>query len=104
MGASLTHSLTRNFPITDSTSWGLNANQALAMRSDTVDGRSQILTHNLGVNLRHLSQGGMIGFAGLSLGDSRTTGFSENSFRMVNLQVSGQIPFGRYASASANLT
>jgi len=46
----------------------------------------------------------MIGFAGLSLGDSRTTGFSENSFRMLNLQVSGQIPFGRYASASANLT
>ena len=104
MGASLTHSLTRNFAITDSTSWGVNANQALALRSDTVDGRSQVLTHNLGVNLRHLSQGGMIGFAGLSLGDSRTTGFSENSFRMLNLQVSGQIPFGRYASASANLT
>jgi hypothetical protein len=104
MGASLTHSLARNFAITDSTSWGVNANQALALRSDTVDGRSQVLTHNLGVNLRHLSQGGMIGYAGLSLGDSRTTGFAENRFRMVNLQVSGQIPFGRYASASANLT
>ncbi len=101
---SLNHSVMRSFTLSESMSWGVSLNQTLALRQDTVVGNSQTLAHNAGVNLRYLSPEGTSGYASLSVGDSNTTGYTPNRFRMVNLQTSGQIPFGRYSAVTANLT
>jgi len=98
------HSLNRNLPVSDRSTIGFTLAQTGTARQDTGFGASRTLTHNGSMSLRHLTESGTSGFASLSLGDSRTTGFPQSSFQLLNLQLSGQVPFGRYASASANMT
>lgn len=102
--AGFNHALNRAWTVSDRTSISSSLSQGLSTRTESTAGATQSLTHNASLTGRHMTDGGMNGYAGLSLADSRTSGATESSFQMVNLQFSGQIPFSRYSSANANLT
>lgn len=103
-GVSGSHSLLRNFIVTPSTSWGVSGSQTLAWLSDSRNGAANTIAHSAGLNLRHDSESGLNAYAGLTIGDTRTTGFLDSHFQLANLQLSGQMQLSRYAFASANFT
>ncbi len=103
-GGQLGHGLMRTAPLSTTASLSYGAGQSYTGTYDTVTERSQTLTHNASVSLAATPGAASTAFASLYGADSRTHGHNENTFQIVNFQANGQLQFGRWSLANANLT
>jgi hypothetical protein len=99
-----THGLNRLFEVAQSQSIGLNASQSVALSHDNNAGDLRTLSHFGSVSYRLAATDTLSGLASLSASDSRSSGYADSSFQLVNLQLSGQANLGRYSSLVANFT
>ena len=98
------HNLTRNWPLAANSMLTLGLGQSYGALYDTVTTAARTLSHNASVAWRVAPSASTSAYTSLLAADSRTTGYNENDFQLVNLQASGQVQFDRYASSAANLT
>lgn len=102
--ARIGHRVNRNFAVRDDSMLFLNFNQGYAVTEDTVLSGSRTLINGAGASWsRRAGEAGTTLLA-LDAFDSRTEGYGEQHFTLVNLQASGQMLFSRWASGGANLT
>ena len=104
VGGQLGHNLMKNVAGAPGTLWSLRMGQTVGASLDSVPGESHTVTHNGGVSWRHVNESGLLAYAGLTAGDSRTFGANEGEFQLVNLQLSGQAQFDQLSFFNANMT
>lgn len=102
--AQFDHGLTRSIVIDGASTVGINLGQGLAVSDDTGSGRTEALSHTAGVSWSVSPSESSRVYSALSVADSRRRGATESDFQLVNLQVSGQVRFSRFAFGSANFT
>lgn len=100
----LGHRVTRNIALDVGSALGINAGQSYSAMRDSLAPTSQSLTHQGGVSWSRRASQDTSTLVSLNVSDSRTRGYAEQHFQLVNLQGSGQMQFSRYSSANANMT
>ncbi|MGB5082489.1 MAG: hypothetical protein WBO23_17310, partial [Burkholderiales bacterium] len=98
------HNLTRNLPLSETSTLNLNLGQTYGRNYDTVTASSQTVTHSASTSWRVVPDASTIGYVSLLGSDSRTSGYNESEFQLINFQASGQFQFDRNSVGSANLT
>lgn len=102
--AQAAHSVQRGFDFAGARALSLTLAQSAAAAEDSVAGGLFTLTHNASLMWRLTQREALAGFASASAADSRTSGYSDSVFQLVNLQLSGQGQTGRFSTLSANFT
>lgn len=103
VSARIGHSLNRSFSLAENSNLQLNASQSFAKSSGTA--ANQTLVHAGGASWSLRPSASSSTLLALSASDSLSTGTAPSQhFQMVNLQGSGQVQLGRYASGGANMT
>lgn len=104
VNAQIGHNLTRTDTLGGNASLTTNYGQSYATVLDTGNATGQTLSHSASATWRKSPTSSSSVYMSASASDSRTTGDNDSEFQMLNLQMSGQLQFSRYASGSANLT
>lgn len=104
MSAQFDHGLTRSVVLDGSSTVGITGAQGISVSDDTVSGRTEALSHTAGVSWAVSPSENSRAYSALSAADSRRRGATESDFQLINLQLTGQYRFGRYAQGSANFT
>ena len=98
------HGLQRTFDMGPGRSLWLNGSQSLAAQEDSAAGATTTFTNFGGASYRVQVDSTLAGFASVSASDARSWGAASSDFQLVNLQLSGQVSFGRYSSLTADYT
>ena len=98
------HGLTRSVVLDGSSTVGINLGQGVSVSDDTSSGRTEALSHNAGVSWTVAPSENSRAYSALSAADSRRRGAAESDFQLVNLQLTGQYRFSRFAQGAANFT
>ena len=103
-GAQIGHRVNRNIALGEGSALSINASQDYSRLSDSLLSSSQSLLHSAGASWNRRLGEAASTVLSLTASDSRTTGYTEQHFQLVNLQASGQLALSREASVSANIT
>ena len=98
------HNLQRSYELSRAQSLSLGLSQSAGLAHDSVAGANQTLSHGANAAWRITHGDSLAGFVSATASDTRSFGYNETSFQLLNLQASGQGQFGRFSSASVNLT
>ncbi|MBL8351346.1 MAG: hypothetical protein JNL87_13675 [Burkholderiaceae bacterium] len=100
-----THSLSRDWALTERQQIALTLSQSAAVLQETLSPEpSRALAHSLGLFWQSAGDGSSQRYANLSISDSRTRAVVNSSFQMVNLQLNQRAQSSRDTSWSINLT
>jgi len=102
--AQFDHGLTRSVVLGRSSTIGINLGQGVSVLDDTSSGRTEALSHTAGVSWTVSPSESSRAYSALSAADTRRRGATDSDFQLVNLQLSGQYRFSRFAFGSANFT
>jgi len=102
--AQFDHGLTRSIAIDGSSTVGINLGQGISVLDDSSSGRTEALSHTAGVSWSVAPSENSRAYSALSAADTHRRGATDSDFQLVNLQVSGQYQFSRFALGSANFT
>lgn len=103
-GGQAGHTVTRSFGVRENSVVSVSLGQNLASNYDTATAASETLAHNATMSWRLSPSSVATTYFGITALDSRTRGHNQNEFQLINAQATGQMQFGRYAYAGANLT
>lgn len=98
------HGLTRSVVLDGSSTLGVNLGQGVSVSDDTLSDRTDTLLHTAGISWAVSPSGNSQAYTSLSAADSRRRGPAESDFQLVNLQLTGQYRFSRFAQGAANFT
>lgn len=96
--------LSRGLALGPSASLSGNVNQAATVSRDTGRALTTTLTHSAALALRVDPGPSSSAFASISAGESRSQGERDDRFRLLNLQLSGQLQLGAHSVVAANFT
>lgn len=99
----LSHSLGRSTQLSSGSALSMSVGQSISSLVRSNGGATQQLTHT-GTLAWNLARQEGSTYVSVSASDSRAMGDRNESFQMVNLQVSSSIPTGRFTFWSGNLT
>ncbi|HEX5801797.1 MAG TPA: hypothetical protein VFY24_02135, partial [Azospira sp.] len=98
------HSLSRDYPLSETQAVNLSLTQSLSHSSDQLIGAATTLNHSAGATWRVFGAAQSYGSVGLSFSDNVTTGTNEGHYRFINLQINGSGQLSTRSSISANLS
>jgi len=104
LGARIGHRVTRNITLGKGSTLLLDAGQDYSRRHDSGPYTSQTLVHSGGASWRLMLGESASTQLSATASDTRTTGYGEQHFQLINLQGSGQLVFSRWSSLNANMT
>lgn len=106
MNASLGHSLSRYWPLSQATSLSTNINQSISSSRSTGLGSvtSNTLSNSASVSVSANAGDSLNGYLSASLSDSRSIGGSNSSFQMLNIQLSGNWRVNPLSEFNSNLS
>ncbi|MDH3319147.1 MAG: hypothetical protein OEO84_05585 [Betaproteobacteria bacterium] len=104
LGVQLGQRVHRSIALDEGSALAIDASQTYSAIRDTLAPTSQSLVHSAGASWSRRAGQDASTLLSLNASDSRTRGYAEQHFQLVNLQASGQVQFSRYSSASANMT
>lgn len=104
LGARIGHRLTRSVVLGKDSTLRLDAGQDYARRQDTGPYTSQTLVHSGGAFWQLTLSESASTQLSATASDTRTTGYGEQHFQLINLQGSGRWVFSRWSSVGANMT
>jgi len=100
----LSHGLSRTVQFGPTSALTMTLNQAAATILVSGRGATQRLTHGAAASWNKALESGTV-YASINASDSRSMGGEQNdSFQMINFQVSSNMPTGRFGSLTGNLT
>lgn len=104
LGARIGHRLTRSVALGKDSTLRLDAGQDYSKRYDTGPYTSQTLVHSGGAIWQLTLSESASTQLSATASDTRTTGYGEQHFQLINLQGSGRWVFSRWSSLGANMT
>lgn len=104
LGAQVSHQVSRGLAIGTATSVNATLNQAVSVQDDSIRDVTTTVLHSGSLGVRINPHPASDAFANLSAGESRSRGGREDRFRLLNLQLSGQLQLGAYSLVTANFT
>lgn len=104
LGLAATHQLSRGIDVTPALSVTASVQQGAGVQDEPVVDPTRTLQHSATVSARLRPGAASDAFLSATLGDSRSRGGREETFRLYNLQASGQLEAGPYSLVTANLT
>jgi len=104
LGARIGHRLTRSVALGKDSTLRLDAGQDYSRRQDTGPYTSQTLVHSGGAFWQLALSESASTQLSASASDTRTTGYGEQHFQLINLQGGGRWVFSRWSSLGTNLT
>ncbi len=99
-----THAVQRAFDFGLPKALSVSVSQSLGVSQDSVAGGLRTLGHFGSATMSVARGDSLSGFVSASASDQRTSGYSNSSFQLLNLQLSGQGQMGRYSSLTGNYT
>lgn len=99
----LSHGLGRSWQLSPTSMVTMSTNQGLASVVRSGDDPVQRLTHSGAVSWNTMLESGTV-FVSMNASDSRSIGGPQESFQLINFQVSSNMPTGRYGSLTGSLT
>lgn len=104
-GLQAVQTLSRDWLLGELQTLSLSVSQSAALLHDSsLAQTTRSLAHGVSLFWQATGEGGRQSFFGLSASDARNWADVDGSFQLVNLQWTQREPFGRFLSASANLT
>ena len=97
------HNLSRIFTLSPGQTLSFNGSQSLNVINSALVGTSQSLTHTVSANLGMSAAERFSGSVSTMLSDVRTTGYLEQSYRVLNVGFFGQGQLSQISSANVNL-
>jgi hypothetical protein len=104
LAGQLGHTLSRSFPVGDTTFLSMSGGQSFSSTADTVGSATYTMSHTANAALRSTPTPNSSAYVSVLAADSRSTGTHESTFQLVNAQLTGQLQFNRYSLAAANMT
>ncbi|HEU5176243.1 MAG TPA: hypothetical protein VFU24_02225 [Burkholderiales bacterium] len=98
------HNLQRTLDFVGAQALTLTLAQSVNEVQDSVAGGLFTLTNNASAMWRLTRADGLAGFVSASAADSRSRGYNDSVFQLLNVQLSGQGQVSRYSTLLANLT
>ncbi|HZO00395.1 MAG TPA: hypothetical protein VFB93_04280, partial [Burkholderiales bacterium] len=98
------HNLQRTLDFVGAQALTLTLAQSVNEVQDSVAGSLFTLANNASAMWRLTRADGLAGFVSASAADSRSRGYNDSVFQLLNVQLSGQGQVSRYSSLLANLT
>jgi hypothetical protein len=98
------HTISRPFALNDTTQLSVSGGQSFSSTADTIGAATYTISHTANAALRFTPTPNSNAFVSVLAADARSSGTNESTFQLVNVQVSGQLQFNRYSTATANFT
>jgi hypothetical protein len=99
----LSHGLGRSWQVSETSTLNMSTSQAIASIVRSGGDPVQRLTHSGAVSWNMMLDNSTV-FVSMNASDSRSLGGPQESFQLINFQVSSNVPAGRFSSFSGSLT
>ncbi|PKO33870.1 MAG: hypothetical protein CVU34_10900 [Betaproteobacteria bacterium HGW-Betaproteobacteria-7] len=103
LSGQFTHTLSRNYAVLSGQNLSLAVTQAINVSNSQMVGDTRSLTHTLSANLGLNAGERFTGSLSAMLSDVRTTGFSEQEYRVINIGFFGQGQISQVSNVNINL-
>lgn len=103
LSGQFTHSLSRNYTVFSGQNLSLAVTQAINVSNSQLVGDTRSLTHTFSANLGLAAGERFTGSLSAMLSDVRTTGFTEQEYRVINIGLFGQGQISQVSNVNINL-